>query len=184
MLKIKDNGMLKKFLQLPRLWLFLIPVLAGVLMLALAVTLRPSPVQLPTKEASTSVRIIEVPQVSLVPRAVGYGIVLPGRVWQAGAEVAGKIVEIHPHLKRGAVIGKGEVLLKIDPTDYRLAILQAEADIRATNAQIKELDGREENTKASLKIENRSLELSQRDFERKRKLLKQGSVSQAALDKE
>jgi hypothetical protein len=33
--------MLKKFLELPRLWLLLIPVLAGVLVLALAVTWRP-----------------------------------------------------------------------------------------------------------------------------------------------
>ena len=88
MLKIKDNGMLKKFLELPRLWLLLIPVLAGVLVLALAVTWRPPSVQLPAKETSTSVRTIEVPKVSLVPRAVGYGSVLPGLVSQAVAEVA------------------------------------------------------------------------------------------------
>lgn len=175
---------MSKFLKLRRLWLFLLPVLAGAVVLVFAAKMKPSPVQLPPTEAATSVRIIDVPEVTLIPRAVGYGSIRPARVWQAVAEVAGKIVDIHPQLKKGAIIGKGETLLKIDPTDYLLAITQAEADIRAISAQIDEMDARSGNTRASLKIEERSLELTQRDFERKRQLLKQGTVSQAAVDQE
>lgn len=175
---------MKRLLALRRLWLFLVPVIIGAIVLGLALKMRPSPERSPTKELSARVRIIEVPQVTLIPRAIGYGNVKPGRVWQAVAEVSGKIVEIHPQLKKGAIIGKGEVLLKIDPTDYRLGILQAEADIRAINARIEELAGSEKNTRASLEIEERSLALTRGDFERKRKLFKQGTVSQAAVDQE
>ncbi|NQU58602.1 MAG: efflux RND transporter periplasmic adaptor subunit [Rhodospirillales bacterium] len=175
---------MKRFLAMRRLWLFLIPVVVGALALAIAVKTRPSPQQLPPEELTARVRIISVPEVTLVPRVIGYGIVKPGRVWQAVAEVAGKVVETHPDLKKGAIIAKGTVLLKIDPTDYRLGILQAEADIRAINAQMEELNGSEKNTKASLEIEDRSLILTKGDFERKRKLLEQGTVSQAAVDQE
>lgn len=175
---------MSRFLLLPRLWLFLIPVLAGVAVLVFAVKTKTPPEQLPPQEATTSVRTISVPEVTLIPRAIGYGSIAPARVWQAVSEVSGKIVEIHPQLKKGAIISKGEVLLKIDPTDYNLAITQTEADIRAVSSQIEELNARQKNTQASLEIEKRSLELTKADFERKRKLLKQGNVSQAAVDQE
>jgi len=175
---------MKQFLAMRRLWLFLVPVIVGALVLAIAIKTRPSPVQLPARELTARVRVISVPEVTLIPRAVGYGTVKPGRVWQAVAGVAGKIVEIHPDLKKGAIIGKGAVLLKIDPTDYRLAITQAEANIHAINAQIEEQNGSEKNTKASLEIEQRSLTLTNGDLERKRKLLQQGTVSQSAVDQE
>lgn len=167
-----------------RLLLFLFPVIIGALVLAFAVKTRTPPVRVEAVETATSVRIIEAPEVTLIPRAVGYGSVMPARVWQAVAEVGGKIVDIHPQLKKGAIIGKGEVLLQIDPTDYRLAISRAEADLSAINAQIAESRAREENTRASLKIEQSTLELTRRDLERKRKLLKQGNVSQSAVDLE
>jgi membrane fusion protein, multidrug efflux system len=175
---------MKRFLAMQRLWLFLVPVIVGALVFAIALKTRPSPEQQQAKEITANVRVIEVPRVTLIPRAIGYGNVKPGRVWQAVAEVAGKVVEIHPQLKKGAIIAKGSVLLKIDPTDYRLGIAQAEADIRAINAQIAELSGSEKNTRASLKIEERALDLIKGDFERKRKLHKQGTVSQAAVDQE
>ena len=175
---------MRRFLAMRRLWLFLAPVIVGALVFAFAMKTRPLPLQLPAQERAASVRTITLAPVTLIPRAIGYGNVRPGRVWRAVAEVAGKVVEIHPQLKKGAIVGKGTVLLKIDPTDYRLGILQAEADIRAINAQIEELNGSEKNTRASLEIEDRSLALTKRDFERKRKLLEQGTVSQAAVDQE
>lgn len=175
---------MKGILVMRRLWLFLVPVIIGAVVLVMAVKMRPSPVQHDAQELTAIVRIIQVPQVTLIPRVVGYGNVKPSRVWQAIAEVAGKVVEIHPQLKKGAIIAKGSVLLKIDPTDYRLGIVQAEADIRVINAQITELNGSERNTHASLQIEDRALALTKGDLERKRKLLKQGTVSQAAVDQE
>ena len=43
------------------------------------------------------------------------------------AEVSGKIVDIHPRLKKGAILPKGAVLLRIDSTDYLLTIAQSMA---------------------------------------------------------
>ena len=129
-------------------------------------------------------RALEVPAVELVPRALGYGSVRPEMVWEAVAEVGGQVVETHAQLKKGAILGKGEVLLRIDPERYELAATQAEATIGVVEAELAELRVREANTRASLAIDRRSLELSRKDLERKRQLLKRGAVSQAAVDQE
>ena len=165
-------------------FLFFLPVLVGLLIVGLAVSGRQMPQQVQAGETAKSVRIIVTPEVTLIPRAIGYGNVMPGRVWQAVAQVGGQIVEIHPQLKKGAIIGKGEVLLRIDPTSYKLAITQAEANIRAAKAHVREMDAREQNTRASLKIEQRGLTLAEKELQRKRKLFSNNTVSQASVDQE
>ncbi len=136
----------------------------------------------PPVERATTVRSITVPAVDMVPRALGYGHIQPGRVWEAVAEVSGRIVEKHPRLESGYLMAAGDVILRIDPTDYRIAVDNAGARIRAAEAQLAELAVREENTVRSLEIERRSLELAQKDYERKRTLAQRGSISQAAVD--
>ena len=164
--------------------LFVVPVLIGAVIISQAVKSRQMPQQVEAGETAKNVRVITVPEVTLIPRAIGYGNVRPGRVWQAVAQVSGQIVDIHPDLKKGAIIPKGETILKIDPTSYLLAIAQAEANIRAAKAQINELTAREQNTRNSLEIEQRSLALTEKEMQRKRQLFKQNTVSQAAVDQE
>ena len=160
------------------------PVVLGVALVAYALAQRDPPERIPTREAATKVRTIAAPSVSVIPRALGYGNVQPGKVWEAVTEVDGRIVEIHPQLKKGAILADGVVLLRIDPTKYRLAIAEIAASIRSTRARIAELGVKEENTLSSLTIEERSLALSRNDLERKRALLASKNVSQAAVDQE
>ncbi|HER25821.1 MAG TPA: efflux RND transporter periplasmic adaptor subunit, partial [Rhodospirillales bacterium] len=79
---------------------------------------------------------------------------------------------------------KGQVLLRIDPTSYQLAIAQNDANIRSVRAQINELTARQSNTRNSLKIEQRSLDLAEKDLQRKTRLLKRNTISQAAVDQQ
>ncbi|MDP7100341.1 MAG: hypothetical protein QF503_04205 [Rhodospirillales bacterium] len=160
------------------------PILIGVVLMAYQVKNRQAPQHEPLQEIAKKVRVISVQKLTVVPRALGFGNVTPGTVWEAVAQVSGKIIEIHPLLKAGAILPKDTVILKIDPTDYLLAQQSIEADIRAINAQISELKAREKNTKASLAIEQRSLALNQKDLKRKQALLKRRAVSQAAVDQE
>ena len=162
--------------------LFIPPLVIGLAILVAVVRTGEEPRQSPPHEAARKVRVITVPAVDLVPRALGYGSVRPEFVWEAVAEVGGQVVETHPQLKKGAILGKGEVLLRIDPERYELAVAEAEANIRVVEAELAELRGREANTRASLAIDRRSLELSAKDLERKRQLLKRGTVSQSAVN--
>ena len=164
--------------------LFIPPVVLGGLVFAFAVGSRGGPERSPAVEAAVTVRVIAVPEVTLVPRALGYGVVQPGTVWEAVAEVGGQVVWTHPQLKKGAILAKGAVLLRIDPRQYELAVAQTEANSRQVEAQLAELKVKEANTRSLLKIEKRSLELLRKNLERKNQLLNRKAVSQAAVDNE
>jgi multidrug efflux pump subunit AcrA (membrane-fusion protein) len=163
---------------------FIPPILAGIAIIVIARQSRTPPVQKPPGETARKVRVITVPSATVMPRALGYGNVRPGRVWEAISEVAGKVQHIHPQLKKGAILPKGTELLRIDTTDYQLALARIRADIRVLQAELTELGVRQVNFRASLEIERRSLVLNQRDLARKQDLAAKKAVSQAAVDQE
>lgn len=169
------SGLMRKILILP-------PVLAGVALLVFFVRGGSEPEREPPIEKARPVSVITVPSVDFVPRAIGYGNVQPGRSWEAVAEVSGRIVSKHVLLESGELTPAGLEVLRIDPGDYQLAVESTKSTIRGAEAQITELDVREQNARQSLQIEQRSLVLAEKDLERKRTLLKRGSIAQAAVD--
>ncbi|MCU7843001.1 MAG: efflux RND transporter periplasmic adaptor subunit [Candidatus Thiodiazotropha sp. (ex Monitilora ramsayi)] len=166
--------MLNKHPHLRKL-LILPPVVLGVLLLILMAGNKESPVKAEDGEPTKLVRIIEAPQLELVPVAEGFGSIEPARVWSAVAQVSGRIVELHPRLRDGEIISQENLLFKIDPTDYELNLAQAEAALA-------ELDVEETNAKASLSIEQRSLKIAQRELDRIKKLAAKGTASQSDVD--
>ena len=165
--------------------LLIIPAMAiGVLVLILVVKFKQPPEQLQIQERPRAVRVIPAPEVAVVPRAVGYGTAKPGQTWEAVAEVGGKVVEIHPELKKGSLLRKDEVLLRIDPAEYGLAKIRAQADVETLDAQLKELKQKEKNIRHSLDVEKRSLVLSKKELERKQNLWGDRHISKSELDQE
>ena len=165
-------------------WLIFIPVVIGVTVLLVLVKSRSGPEQAPVVEESRAVRIIEVPSVTVVPRALAYGTVKPAKVWEAVAEVSGEVIEMHPQLKKGIILLKDSVLMRIDPTEYELVVAQTEADIQATQAELVEKQVKEANTRASLAIEEEALQLGEKELERKRRLIKQGTISSSEFEQQ
>ncbi|MES9961788.1 MAG: HlyD family efflux transporter periplasmic adaptor subunit [Sedimenticola sp.] len=165
-----------------RRWVIVIPILIGVAAIAFLKKNKMEPVQEPLTEKPRLVRVIPAPSLTISPRATGHGTVQPGRTWEAVAQVKGRIVEKHPQLEKGAFIESDALILRIDPTDYELAIAQAEADIQATQAQLDEQDAKAANTRASLKIEEAALALNEKELQRKRKLVGKGGVSRSDLE--
>ena len=163
--------------------LLIIPAVAlGVLVLVLVVKIKQGPKRLEVRERPRAVRIIPAPETAVVPRAVGYGTVEPGQTWEAVAEVEGKVVEIHPELKKGSLLSKGEVLLRIDPSEYGLAKIRAQADVENLRAQLKELEQKEENIRHSLEVEKRSLMIIKKELERKQRLWAKRHISKSELE--
>ena len=168
----------------PHRWLLLVPFALGVAAFAWLVRTQANPEHAAAGERARPVRVIEAPVVAVVPRALGYGTVEPGTTWQAVAEVGGRVVEVHPRLEVGEALGAGTVLLRIDRTDYDLALARAQADILATEAQLAEIEARETNTGASLAIERQALELATSELERQRELAQRGTASRSVLDRQ
>lgn len=158
-----------------RMLLILPPILLGVLVLVWLASGKQPPSKAERGEPTRTVRVIDAPQLDLVPTAEGYGPVRPARVWTAVAQVSGRVVEIHPRLRDGEILPAGTELARIDPVDYELALAQAAAELA-------ELEVQEQNARASLVIEERNLALARQDLERKRKLVRQGTTSQSVAD--
>ncbi|MCB1790544.1 MAG: efflux RND transporter periplasmic adaptor subunit [Gammaproteobacteria bacterium] len=156
------------------LWI-LPPILIGVAVLALSVSRKPAPTAAAEGEPVRAVRTLTVEALTLVPHVQGYGSVQPAQVWSAVAQVAGRVVQMHPQLRDGEILPAGTELLRIDPVDYELNLAQAQATLA-------ELDVQQSNTEASLEIERRNLALAQRERERIASLAKQGTASRSDTD--
>jgi multidrug efflux system membrane fusion protein len=162
--------------------MFLPPLALGVVVLVWMVRGSEAPRQAEPSEVRLPVRVIEVEPTRFVPRALGYGYVQPGAVWEAVAEVAGKIVFRHENLEQGRILEAGTVILEIDPASYELTVTRIEAEIESARAELAELTAREANARSSLEIERRALVLAEQDLTRKKSLMARGNASQAAVD--
>ncbi len=165
-------------------WLLVVPILIGVFITAILVKTSKQPTQLDMQEISQSVRVINIPVVDLVPSAVGYGSTVPSVILDAVAEVDGKVIEMLPNLKKGSIVQAGSILLRIDPAEYELTIAEIETTIQSTKAQLDQNYVEEINTRASLEIENKSLESGKKELERLKNIVKKGAVSRSALDQQ
>lgn len=155
--------------------LFIPPIAVGIGILLFMVEGRQSPQVSDQVEPTRFVRIIEVQSGVFTPVAEGYGIVRPARVWDAVSQVSGRVIEMHPSLRDGGIIKAGTELIRIDPVDYELALAQAENELV-------ELNVRGDNTRASLEIEKRNLQLAQNEFKRRQRLADQGTLSKSSAD--
>jgi len=172
-----DAALKRKMLIIP-------PIVLGVAVLGYQLAFKQPPEQKPPAETVRHVRVIEAVETEIVPKAVGYGLVKPGRVWDAVAQVSGRVDYVHPEFKKGAILEAGTEIVRISPIDYEIAIKQANANIRLGEAKLKELRVSEENTRNTLRIEQRSLKIKEQELERARKLLLRGSAAQATVDQE
>jgi RND family efflux transporter MFP subunit len=157
-----------------RMWI-LPPLLIGVAALILAPQLKRGPQTEAVVERAVKVRAMKVSRLAVIPRAVGYGTVLPARSWEAVAEVIGQVAWVSPDLKSGHTIPAGTELLRIEDANYRLALTQVEAQLQAS-------DVRGRTTRASLNIAEREYRLLREDYERNLTLADAGGLSQTAAE--
>ena len=94
----------------------------------------------PPQSPLVSTAPVEVRSGSLLVR--GTGTVRPVREIQLTAQVAGRLVDVSDALVSGGRFRAGEVLARIDPSDYRNAVQQARAQV--TQAKVQLLQAREQ----------------------------------------
>ncbi len=151
------------------------PIIFGIIVMAVMKSGKQPPQLSESGEPVRAVETLRIEKKAFTPIAEGYGVVQPAQVWKSIAQVSGRIISMHPRLKNGEIIEKGEILFQIDPVDYELNLAQAKT-------QLAELDVQLSNTRTSLKIEQRNLDLATRENQRLQKMLKKGGVSQSSAD--
>jgi multidrug efflux pump subunit AcrA (membrane-fusion protein) len=171
--------------QMNRRVLWLIPASAVGLGLAVWLVMTgPELARLERAEAAIAVEIVTAEASAVAPVATGYGFSRPARTWTAIAPLRGTIVEAHPDLASGRFIPAGAEVLKIDRSEYELALAEARADLAALETEVAQLEAERENLGAVLELERERLALAEQDLARTERLVAQGTTPQARLDEQ
>ncbi|MCG8633076.1 MAG: hypothetical protein MI863_04565 [Desulfobacterales bacterium] len=104
-------------------------------MKTLAASKRP-PGEKPKKEGDLTVSAVPAEKQTIRLTAMGYGQAEPVNVLEICPQVSGNIVRRHPALEQGGMVSKGEVLLKIDDTDYAITVDKAVAEVKLSENAI------------------------------------------------
>ncbi len=100
----------------------------------------PEQTEPPPQSPLVSTAPVEARAGSLLVR--GTGTVRPVREIQLTAEVGGRLVDVSDALVSGGQFDAGETIARVDPSDYRSAVRQAEAEVTQSKVQL--LQAREE----------------------------------------
>ena len=159
-------------------------IVIGILVTIIIIKLQPEMQHTPQDKAPVAVSTIKITKQLVHPTITGFGTVEPDLTLQAKAEVRGRVVYVHPELKKGAILAKDTLMIKIDDIDYQLSLKQAQADLLSSQANLKETELTIKNTELDLKLAVEKLAIREKEFKRLEKLKRNGSISQSKLDSE
>lgn len=110
------------------------------------------------------------------------GVAVPFRRVEVAAEVAGRVVEKARQARAGRFVQAGELLFRLDPTDYELRVRELEARLRQAEEDIRAVDVDLENTEQLLALAQQQWELEKRQLARAERLATQNAISESALE--
>lgn len=84
----------------------------------------------------TAVDVMDVKQASSRITIRARGTVMPARQVVLGTEVGGKVINVSDNLQPGGKFKKGDIIARVDPSDYRLAVEQQFALVDSAAAQL------------------------------------------------
>ena len=143
---------------------------------------KPQPRTVTAQALGRLVRIRDLHKQARTFWVAAYGTVRPKTEVTLVPEVSGRIISRAPGFRSGGFIKKGDLLVGIDPRNYRLTEAQRLAQIGQLEADIARILQTEKNYRANLAINERNLNLAKTEYDRNRSLRKQGVVSQRQLD--
>lgn len=105
-------------------------VIAGTIgIISILGALRPAPEEAEEQDAGEAVFVAEAQQTDVTLNVTTQGEVRPLREIDLIPEVGGKIVWVSPAFIDGGRFEEGEILIRIEPADYRLAVTRANANV-------------------------------------------------------
>src|SRR3954469_21235926 len=94
---------------------------------------------------------------------------------QIASEVAGRIIEVRTH--DHAAVAAGDVLVRLDPEPYRLALAKAEAEVDSARAAVEQLKVSLRETRADARETENRLAYLELQAKRQRELSSRGVSS-------
>jgi membrane fusion protein, multidrug efflux system len=128
----------------------------------------------PAKKEIAAVRIATVEQRVMPVQLKTFGTVEALSIISVRAQVGGELLEVG--FKEGDTVESGQVLFRIDPRPYEVALKQAEANLAKSQAQA-------EQSKAAVAKDKTQAANGLQELKRNEKLLPQKMVSQEEFDR-
>ncbi len=123
---IPQEGRLKKWFKI---FLCLVIVSGGLVAATYFNKTAPKARKRPPAQTVPLVDIVPLYPASHQVTVTAMGVVVPSREIKLKTRVAGEIVSTHPEFTLGGIIKKGAIVLKIDPSDYRLAVARKKSEV-------------------------------------------------------
>ena len=98
--------------------------------------LKPDTAKSPQPEAAIAVKTTVVNAAQLEMQVESQGVVVPRTRTSLISEVSGAVLEVSEAFVVGGTFKAGDMLLKVDPTDYEVALQRAEASLISSKAQM------------------------------------------------
>jgi membrane fusion protein (multidrug efflux system) len=96
------------------------------------------------------------------------------------AEVAGPVMQVL--VRENQRVKRGDLLFRIDPRPYRIALEQAEAQIAAAQVSVSKLQAESAGTGADIQGAAANVTFAQRAFDRQAELMRRGFTTRARYD--
>lgn len=143
---------------------------------------RPVPPKSVAREARVAVTAAPVQFTDVQPKLEVFGSTVAGREVDIRALVAGRVIDTSQELRDGAVIDRGDMIIKIDTFDYESALTESQAQRAEAVARRDELQASLAVERENLEFAKAQLKIAQDDLQRARQLSRRGNISDRALD--
>lgn len=116
--------------------LFVVLVVGGAILMS--VSLRPEASNSFAARApeAINVSVVEPVTTAYEPFVILNGVVEARTVTDVTPQVGGRVTEVSPNFRSGAAFAKGDILFRIEPADYRLAVERTLAEIEAARSEL------------------------------------------------
>lgn len=129
----------------------------GVLVLLVSNLLAPAANKQPIEKVTPQVEVVELVPRSYVFDLASQGVVRPRTETKIVSQVAGVVTEVSEKFNAGGFFKQGEVILSIDPINYEVALLRAQAELDAAEAKVTEEKARSQQARKELKLLGKKL---------------------------
>ena len=163
--------------------LIAIGIIAGAIFMAQdMISDRPAPVEPEDFERSFTVSVTDYNLGTFTPTISAYGEIKAAHTLNIRAPAAGEVIFVADNLKAGGVLSAGQVLVKVDPFDYELALSDAKTALADANSALAEAKEQLRIQELNVEYAKDSLELAQSDLVRAKALFDRGSLTSQQLE--
>ncbi|MCA9098591.1 MAG: biotin/lipoyl-binding protein, partial [Planctomycetaceae bacterium] len=110
------------------------------------------------------------------------GVAAPSRQIAISAEVEGRIVKKTPQSRAGKFVTEGDLLLQIDPIDYKLEVDRLSAQVTQSRAELSAIDVQIKSNEKLISLASEEHDMQRRELERHAVLAKRGVSTESQLD--